>query len=287
VSALILFVAALAFAAPAHALTSAEIDAWWNFDDPSASEARFRAERARWPAGSGEALEIDTQIARTLGLQQRFDAAHALLDAVSASLWAAPPRVDVRFRLERGRVANSSGAPAQAMEWFRHALARSDDDRAPEAEFYRIDALHMLGIAAPADERAAWNRRALDAAEAATEPRARGWRASILNNLGWSLIDRGDAAGALDAWRRALAAREASGDTSRIRVARWTVARGLRATGRLDDAERMQRELAAETESAGAPDPYVYDELAEIARARGDAVRAVDWTDKAKAARTR
>ena len=49
----------------------------------------------------------------------------------------------------------------------------------------------------------------------------------------------------------------------------------------------MQRELAAETESAGTPDPYVYDELAEIARARGDAVRAADWTDKASAARTR
>lgn len=284
---LVPLVAALALAAPAHAITSAQIDAWWNFDDPVASEARFRAERARWPERSPEALEIDTQIARALGLQRRFDAAHALLDAVSSSLWVAPPRVDVRFRLERGRVANSSGAPEQATEWFLYALDRAADDRAPESEFYRIDALHMLGIAAPPGERMAWNAKALAAADTATEPRARGWRASLLNNLGWSLLDQGNAPAALYAWQQALVAREASGDVARTRVARWTVARGLRATGRLDDAERMQRELAAETESAGTPDPYVYDELAEIARARGDAVRAADWTDKANAARTR
>ena len=260
-------------AAPAHALTSAEIDAWWNFADPAASEARFRTERARWPEGSAEALEIDTQVARTLGLQRRFDAAHALLDAVSASLWAAPPRVDVRFRLERGRVANSSGAPAQAIEWFVHALARSADDRAPDAEFYRVDALHMLAIAAPRSMRATFNRRALTATERATEPRAQGWRASILNNLGWSLLDDGDPAGALDAWQRALAARQADGDAARLRIARWTVARGLRANGRLDEAERMQRALAAELERLGETDPHVAAELAAIARDRGAPAR--------------
>jgi len=273
--------------APAHALTSAEIDAWWNFDDPAASEARFRAERARWPDRSAEALEIDTQIARTLGLQRRFDAAHALLDAVSASLWVAPPRVDVRFRLERGRAANSSGAQAQAMEWFLHALDRSADDRAPDAAYYRIDALHMLGIAAPPVERMAWNAKALAAADTATEARARGWRASLLNNLGWSLLDQGNAPAALQAWQQALAAREASGNVGAIRVARWTVARGLRATGKLDDAERMQRALAGETERAGAPDPYVYDELAEIARARNDASGADAWAAKAKSERSK
>jgi tetratricopeptide (TPR) repeat protein len=291
VKSLVTLVAALALIfvvrAPAHALTSSEIDAWWNFDDPAASEARFRAERTRWPDRSPEALEIDTQIARTLGLQRRFDAAHALLDAVSSSLWVAPPRLDVRFRLERGRVANSSGAPDQAMEWFLHALDRTADDRAPEAEYYRIDALHMLGIAAPPGERMGWNAKALAAADTATEPRARRWRASLLNNLGWSLLDQGNAPAALFTWQQALVAREASGDVARTREARWTVARGLRATGKLDEAERVQRALADETERAGAPDPYVYDELAEIARARNDASGVDAWTAKAKAVRSK
>jgi hypothetical protein len=262
------FLLALALAGPAQALTSAEIDAAWNFDDPVASEGRFRAERARWPDGSREALEIDTQIARTLGLQKRYVEASALLDTVSVSSWSAPPRVDVRFLLERGRVANSSGVPAQATIWFRQALARTADDRLPDAAFYRIDALHMMGIAAPASERTAWNRQALAAVDAATEPRARGWRASILNNLGWSLLDDGDATGALDAWQQALVAREATGNVELTRIARWTVARGLRANGRLDEAERLQREIAADLGREGKTDPYVQEELAEIAKAK-------------------
>ena len=41
----------------------------------------------------------------------------------------------------------------------------------------------------------------------------------------------------------------------------------------------MQRELAGEFERAGETDPYVFDELAEIARARGDAASGADaWT---------
>ena len=249
-------------------MTSGEIDALWNFGDPAASEQRFRAERSRWPDGSREALELDTQIARTLGLQKRFDEARGLLDRIVPSLASAAPRGEVRWRLERGRMLNASGDPEGAVSQFHAALARSAEDRAPEAAFYRIDALHMLGIAARADERTAWNRKALAAADAAAAPRARNWRASLLNNLGWSLLDDGDPTSALEAWEQALVAAEARGGAERIRIAKWTVARGLRANGRLDEAERMQRELAAELARTGATDPHVAAELAAIAKAK-------------------
>jgi len=52
------------------------------------------------------------------------------------------------------------------------------------------------------------------------------------------------------------------------RIARWTVARGLRANGRLDEAERLQREIAAELGREGKTDPDVQEELAEIAKAK-------------------
>jgi len=265
--AIVALLAAL-MSAPAFALTSADIDKLWSFEDPVASEARFRAERARWPDGSAEALEIDTQVARTLGLQDRFGEARTLLDRIVPSIAAAPPRGEVRWLLEWGRMLNSSGNPEGAMSHFHAALARSADDRAPDAAFYRIDALHMLGIAAPPSQRTGFNRRALAAAEQATEPRARGWRASVLNNLGWSLLDDGDPTAALDAWQQALVVREAAGDVSRIRFAKWAVGRGLRANGRLDEAERMQRALAAEIPQGDANVRYVQEELAEIAKAK-------------------
>ncbi|HET7033834.1 MAG TPA: tetratricopeptide repeat protein, partial [Casimicrobiaceae bacterium] len=139
----------------------------------------------------------------------------------------------------------------------------------------------MLGIAAPEAERLAWNLKALALAEAATDARARGWRASLYHNIGWTYFDAGDAAKALDFWRKALALRETMGNADRTRVAKWTVARGLRAVGRLDDAEAIQKALVVELDAIGEPDGYVYEELAEIALARGDSAAAQPWAAKA------
>jgi tetratricopeptide (TPR) repeat protein len=262
---------------------SATLDAKWEFADPAASEARFRAERAQWPAGTREALEAETQIARTQGLRRLFEEAHATLDAVEPALPKAAPRVQVRYLLERGRTFNSSGDKARAVALFHEAAARSTADATEGAAFYRIDALHMLGIASPPAEQLDWNLQALAAADAATDPRARGWRGSLLHNIGWTWFDRGDPQRAIGYWRQALAAREASGDAARIRVARWTLARGYRAAGRLDEAEAIQRALVVELERAGTPDGFVYEELAEIALARGDAKAAQPWAAKAHA----
>ncbi|MHB8495368.1 MAG: tetratricopeptide repeat protein [Casimicrobiaceae bacterium] len=279
---LVVAIAMTALASPS-ADYSEILDRQWDFDAPGTSEGRFRAEQARQTAGSREALEAWTQVARALGLQRKFAEADRVLDAVEPSLVRAPARVRVRYLLERGRVRNSSGDRTAAVPLFEAALAASGDDHLPGAGYYRIDALHMLGIAAPADVALAWNLRALDEAEKANDARSRGWRASLLNNLGWTMHERGDYARALAYWQRALALREAKGDVEKTRIARWMVARGLRSLGRLDEAETMQRALASELDAAGAPDGYVFEELAEIAVARGDPRAAQPWAAKAYA----
>ena len=263
---------------------SATLDALWDYGAPGASAQRFRAERERHPAGSREALEASTQLARALGLQRQFTAADAVLDDVETRLASVPARVRVRYLLERGRVRNSAGEPARAVPFFEAALRATNDDALPDATFYRIDALHMLGLADVPERRTAWDEQALAAAERASESRARGWRGSLLHNLGWEAHDAGRYGQALDYWQRALAAREAAGDAARIHVARWTVARGLRSLGRFDEAWSMQQALAAEGERAGRADGYVYEELAEIALARGDEAAARPWAAKAYAA---
>lgn len=280
-----LLVAAIAMTALASPIPdySEILDRLWDFDAPGTSEGRFRAEQARHAAGSRDALEASTQVARALGLQRKFAGADRVLDAVEASLPRVPARVRVRYLLERGRVRNSSGDRIAAVPLFESALAASDDDHLPGAGYYRIDALHMLGIAAPADAALAWNLKALDEAERANDARSRGWRASLLNNLGWTLHERGDFAQALAYWQRALALREAEGDVKKTRIARWTVARGMRSLGRLDEAETIQRALASELGAAGAPDGYVFEELAKIAVARGDPRAAQSWAAKAYA----
>jgi tetratricopeptide (TPR) repeat protein len=284
--ALLAAAAALSACATMNPITddySPRLDALWSFADPAASEARFREEAARHRPGSREADEASTQIARAQGLQRRFDAADNTLDAVAERLDAHPPRLRVRYLLERGRRENSSGHADAALAWFERALAAADSDRLPGADFYRVDALHMLAIAAPPARQLDWNLQALAAADAAADPRARRWRGSLLNNLGWTLHERGDFEAALACWQQALAAREAAGDVATIRIARWTVARGMRSLGRLGEAESMQRALADELAAAGAPDGFVFEELAEIALARGDRAAAQPWAAKALA----
>jgi tetratricopeptide (TPR) repeat protein len=262
---------------------SQHLDALWDFDHPAASEARFRAEAAQHPKQSREAREAATQIARAQGLQRRFDEAGSTLDGVQRTLDAQPARVRVRYLLERGRRDNSSGNASAALRWFEQALAASADDTLPGAAYYRVDALHMLAIASPPERQLDWHRQALAAADAARDARTRGWRGSLLHNLGWTMHERGDYVAALDYWRQALAEREAAHDVGRARIARWTVARGLRSLGRLDEAETMQRALADELAAANAPDGYVFEELAELALARGDRAAAQPWAAKALA----
>jgi tetratricopeptide (TPR) repeat protein len=262
---------------------SERLDKLWDYNKPAESQARFRAELARHPAGSREALETATQIARTQSLQRQFAEADAILDGVAAKLDDVPVRVRVRYLLERGRTSNSGGDKLAAIPLFKEAVALRARDTLPGADFYLVDALHMLGIATPPAEQLEWNRKALGAAESSPDPRARNWAGSLNHNIGWSYFDAGDPATALVYWRKALPIRESQGNVENIRLAKWTIARGLRATGRLDDAEKIQLALVVEMEKAGEPDGFVYEELAEIAVARGDKAAAAPWAAKAYA----
>jgi tetratricopeptide (TPR) repeat protein len=260
---------------------SATLDQQWDYAKPAESEARFRAELAKWPPGDPQALVVQTQIARTQGLRRQFAEADATLDAVASKLDGAPSHVRVRYLLERGRVLNSSGKPERAMAPFAEALSLAECNG---DAFYAVDAAHMLGIAAPAGERMEWNLKALAMAERASDARTRRWLASLHNNIGHTYLEAGNYVAALEHFQKALPAWEARGNAANVRFARWSVARAQRSLGELDAAERAQRALLAEYDRLGETDGYVYEELAEIALARGDAAAARPWAAKAHAA---
>ena len=195
-----------------------------------------------------------TQLARAVGLQRRFEEAHAILDEAAALLdqagpLAAGPLAEIRYRLERGRLHNSSGEKAPARGCFQQAWeaarAAGEDGFAVDAE--AVDTAHMLAIAAatPA-ETIRWNERALALAGASDDERAQRWQASLLNNLGWARHDGGEYEAALALFERALAERQKRRQHRETRVARWCVARCLRSLGRVDEALAQQRALLAE-----------------------------------------
>jgi tetratricopeptide (TPR) repeat protein len=282
-----LFAASLAMAnalnpdAALAPLDAAKLDRWWDFARPAESEARFRAELPSLPAGSAARLELLTQIARAQGLQRRFDAAGATLDEVEKAMRDGPPRVRVRYLLERGRVYNSSQQPGRALPLFESALALATT---AHEDFLAIDAAHMLGIAAAPADRLQWNLEAVAMAERSSDPRARRWLAPLYNNIGWTWHEQGAYALALDYFEKALPLREARGEVEAIRTARWAIARALRSLGRYDEALTIQRALLAEHEKDGSTDGHVFEELGELELARNHADVARPWF--AQAART-
>ncbi|HEY5489194.1 MAG TPA: hypothetical protein VIK00_05075, partial [Candidatus Limnocylindrales bacterium] len=151
-----------------------------------------------------------------MGLQGRFDEALALLNELPDD---EDEEVRVRVLLERGRVLNSAGDAERARPEFEAALVAATEAGLDQLA---IDALHMLAIVASSVEQDALNRRALDLAGSSDDPRARRWRASLLNNMGWSAFDRGELSAALGLFEDALAERQRQGRAAEIIVARWS-----------------------------------------------------------------
>ena len=241
----------------------AAIERAWDFEDPAGSEARLRA--LLTDADGQDALVLRTQVARALGLQQRYDEAQAVLDEVAA---AASPGTEarVRERLERGRVLRSGGDPDRARPLFAEAAALAGR----LLTGLRIDALHMTALLAgsPA-EQAALTEAVLAEARADDDPAARRWVPSLLNNLGMARHDAGDLAGALAAFEEALAVRRERGEHRETQIATWMVGWTLRLLGRDDEALRIQTALKAELEAEGATDPYVDEEIATLRQYNG------------------
>ncbi|HEY0645574.1 MAG TPA: tetratricopeptide repeat protein [Nocardioides sp.] len=225
----------------------------WDFDHPAESEQRFRT----LATSSDEPLAslAWTQVARALGLQERYDEGHAVLDGLAP----AAPEAEVRLALERGRLLRSAGEPAAARPFFEAAATAAGAAGLEELE---VDALHMVALVLePGEDRLAAQHAALARARTATAQAARDWDASLLNNIGMEHADAGDHTAALAAFEEALAARERIGDPARTRVARWMVGWSLRHLGEVGRAREVQLALKAELERAGEHDPYVDEEL--------------------------
>lgn len=243
------------------ALSGGRVEYWvdfndeWDYGDPVGTEGRFRE---LLQSGGGDAqyrLQLLTQIARTLGLQERFEEAQRLLDEVAEEMEPGGV-VQVRYLLEQGRVYGKSGQLERSVPLFLEAAALAEQIG---ADYYAVDALHMMGIVVPPGERLEWNEKAIAYAEKAGDPWARNWLGSLYNNVGWTLFDQERYEEALAAFEQALAQREAQGDEAEIAIAQWCVARVLRALGRVEEALAIQRELEALPE----PDGFNFEEIAE------------------------
>ncbi len=234
-------------------ISQEELDQLWDFADPSASEQRLRG-AAGDPTETPETrAELETQVARALGLQGRFEEAGRLLGRI---VFDSPP-VTARVLLERGRLLTSSGNPQDAVLYFTSARATA---RRTGLTFLEVDALHMLAIA-DVENAAHWTEEALAVLDQTDDERTKRWAVALHNNLGWRLHDAHRFDEALTRFSLAQGAAIRFGDEQQRFEARWAFARCLRSLDRLDEALEIQRELAEERPD----DRSVRDELALLA----------------------
>ncbi len=240
------------------------IDTLWNWGDPEVSEAKFR-ELASTIDKANEPdyyFEVMTQIARTFSLRMMFEQAHKTLDSVDQYLSTYPnDLVKTRSLLERGRTYNSSGDKPKAIEQFLQAVKCAEQAK---NDYYAIDALHMLGIADEPKKALEWNEKAMKAAEASSDERAKGWLGPLYNNTGWTYYDMGEYEKALSLFERDVIYRTNRKREGESRIARYSVGKTLRALKKLDESLRIQREIEKEIiDAKSAPDGYVFEEIAE------------------------
>ena len=256
----------------------------WDFDKPDVSEQRFREALAT--TTGDDALILQTQIARTYGLRKEFSKAQDVLRSIEKDIIEAGAEARARYALELGRTYASVTHPPEmetaeakqrARAAYESALATS---KAAQLDGLAIDAIHMLAFVdtAPAAQ-LKWGQEALAVVEASSQPTAKKWEASIRNNIGYALHQLGRYDEALAQFEQAVVLRERGINPEATRSAHWMVAWTLRALGRTDKALAMQLRLERECEAAKTPDPYVYDELEILYRAKGDEDRAKHYAE--------
>ena len=178
-----------------------DFDKLWNYNEPGATEVKFR-EILNEINGvdDGYKAELLTQIARTQGLQMKYDEAHKTLNEAQV-LIKDNSKARVRYLLERGRVFNSSkhSDKAKPLFWEAYKFGLKNN-----LDYHTIDAAHMMGIVEKAEDSLKWNEIAITIAEASKDERAKNWLGSLYNNIGWTYHDMGQYDKALEIFEKKL-----------------------------------------------------------------------------------
>lgn len=240
-----------------------DFDKLWDYDNPAVTEKKFRellpaAEKSKEKSYH---IELLTQIARTQGLQMKFDDAHATLDKAMKMIKPQHIRPRIRYMLERGRTYNSSKVYDKAKEIFlaayRQAIKYKEDN-------YAIDAAHMMGIVEKEEESLKWNEIAVKIAEETKDEHARGWLGSLLNNTGWTYFNMKQYDKALGLFEKYVKSATEKKNKKELGIARWCVAKTLRMLNRTQESLDRQIELKKWWEDEKLEeDGYIYEEIGE------------------------
>lgn len=107
----------------------------------------------------------------------------------------------------------------------------------------------------------------------------------LRNNTAYALHQAGRLEEALALFEANIEPTQRRGNVEKTRIAHWMVAWTLRSLKRTDEALAIQLRLERENDADKTPDPYVFEELAHLYRARNDSARAAFYDARLKASK--
>jgi tetratricopeptide (TPR) repeat protein len=239
-----------------------DFDKLWDYNKPDQTEIKFREilPAAKHSGNISYYAQLLTQIARTEGLQRKFEDAHKTLDKVKPLINKNLKLVEVRYLLERGRIFNSSKNPDKARPLFIKAI---DLGQKAKLDYHTIDAVHMMGIIEKnPEEQLKWHEKAIELSEKTSDHKAKKWLGSLYNNVGWTYHDNEEFYKALDYFSKNVEWHEERKTVRGLIIAKWAVARTLRSLNNIDVAIHMHLSLIKEIEEKELEeDGYIYEEL--------------------------
>ncbi len=194
---------------------------------PKALPGSAAPDGSRWR--SRYDIAILTQIARAQGLQRRFADAQATLDQVRMR----PDSNDTgsaRSAISSNKAESIThrGVMRKRCGWFQDAFTAAN---AQQQDFYGIDALHMLAIADVPERQCIGIYKQWHSLNNPPIPARRTGKDRCTTTLGGSYFEEGEYSQALTSFEPPYNGASSRAKSVRYLIARWCVARTLRALG--------------------------------------------------------
>lgn len=246
-----------------------DMDSLWNPLDAPGSESTFRSllPEVMQVATGGDAslwVLLLTWIARAEAHQKKFNDARGSLEKAQELFkeqeQPLPNSTRIRWLMERGRLHILEKTPSQARAFFSEAWTlalKSGEDH------FAVEIAQWMAASEPQKAQQKWIDRAIEIAEGSSQDRCKQFLGVLYSTQGWKLYDLRQFEKSLEFFQKALGSFKERGMEREAFVARWSIGKVLRASGKTEEALVIQKALLSEVGIGGRRDGRLYEELAE------------------------
>ena len=261
-----------------------QISDMWDFSDPQACEKNFRKKMEEFSTSAFYVWELQTQVARALGLQGKFDEAFQILDSIQAGFEYAPTceskdLVGIRYNLERGRILKLTNKVEDSIRYFRFALKLAMKIRADDLS---IDAIKMLLDMSSVNDRIELGLKGINIATELGNENLYPIVGAFALNVGEAYLENKNYQKAIEQFMHARDIFSKLFDAEKVRKIRISICIAQRGLGNYKEALlelRVQEEWLKKT---GNSDGIVFEEIAENLMALGQSSSSIYFSKALK-----